>query len=144
VPYNLDMASVTFTIGYAGRSVEDFLARLKEAGVDRVVDVRELPLSRRKGFSKTALSAALAANNIEYVHLRQAGNPYRDQKDDITTCLALYSKHLDQHPEVIDTLDAAVTGHRAALLCFEHAADECHRSVLSNRLQARKRTFVHL
>jgi len=51
---------------------------------------------------------------------------------------------LDQHPEVIDTLDAAVTGHRAALLCFEHAADECHRSVLSNRLQARKRTFVHL
>lgn len=129
--------SVTYTIGYAGRTVADLVRLLEEAGVDRVVDVRALPLSRRKGFSKKALGAALADHGIEYVHLRAAGNPYRDQKNDIKRCLKLYSGHLDANPEVITAVESVLHGRKAALLCFEADACECHRSIIIERLLAK-------
>ena len=127
--------AVTFTIGYAGRTLGEFVAALVEAEVDRVIDVRELPLSRRKGFSKTLLSQALARRGIEYVHLRAAGNPYRDKKQDVEHCLALYAGHLDDHPAVLTEVNAAATGRRAALLCVEAEACHCHRSVIADRLR---------
>jgi len=53
-----------FTIGYEGKSLDQFVAELRRNRISRVIDVRELPLSRRKGFSKTPLTAALAAAGI--------------------------------------------------------------------------------
>src|SRR5919197_4026258 len=64
-----------FTIGYEGATVGEFLAALKAAGVERVIDVRALPLSRRPGFSKSPLCAALDEAGIEYVHLKALGTP---------------------------------------------------------------------
>jgi uncharacterized protein (DUF488 family) len=126
--------ALCYTIGYSGRSVDDFVAALKDARVDRVVDVRELPLSRRRGFSKTALGKTLAANGIEYVHLRAAGNPYRDQRQDVARCLDLYRAHIAKNPKVIDLVDDAIRGRRAALMCFEADACACHRSVIAEGL----------
>jgi uncharacterized protein (DUF488 family) len=126
-----------FTIGYAGKTLAEFVAALLDAGVERVVDVRALPLSSRKGFSKTALGTALAKKGIEYVHLRSAGNPYRDKKHDIEHCLALYSGHLDENPSVLEEVDAVLAEHRAALLCVEAEAGQCHRGVLAERLRQR-------
>lgn len=123
-----------FTIGYEGRHLPEFVTMLKAARVDRVIDIRELPLSRRKGFSKTPLRAALSAAGIDYVHLRSAGNPYRDQRDDIERCLKLYAGHLRRSPDVIDEVLATAKGHRAALLCVEREACNCHRSVLAAQL----------
>ena len=53
-----------FTFGYEGLSIEDFVARLTLSGVREVFDVRELPLSRKRGFSKKSLAAALEAAGI--------------------------------------------------------------------------------
>src|SRR6478609_6265917 len=64
-----------FTIGYEGTTVSEFIASLLAAGVGRVIDVRALPLSRRPGFSKTALRGALEEAGIEYVHLKALGTP---------------------------------------------------------------------
>ncbi len=64
-----------YTFGYEGLDLDAFLARLGAAGVCQVVDVRELPLSRKKGFSKRALAAALAAHDIEYLHMPALGCP---------------------------------------------------------------------
>src|SRR5947209_12479123 len=64
-----------FTIGYEGTTVPEFIAALKGAGVSRVIDVRALPLSRRPGFSKTALRGALVEAGIEYVHFKALGTP---------------------------------------------------------------------
>ncbi|HVY46476.1 MAG TPA: DUF488 domain-containing protein [Minicystis sp.] len=125
-----------WTIGYAGRTLDGFIDALRGAGVVRVVDVRELPLSRRKGFSKTPLSLALAEAGIEYVHLRAAGNPYRTQKADILQCLKLYAGHVDKHPTVVQELIGAIGTAKTALVCFEASARECHRSVLVDRLRA--------
>ena len=59
----------------AARGPASLVATLREAGVQRLVDVRKFPSSRRRGFSKTALAAALDAAGIEYVHARALGNP---------------------------------------------------------------------
>lgn len=64
-----------FTIGYEGATVAEFIAALTGAGVERLIDVRALPLSRRPGFSKTALKAALHEAGIECVYLRALGTP---------------------------------------------------------------------
>lgn len=131
-----------FTIGYEGRSLDDFITNLLEAGVERIVDVRELPLSRKRGFSKRALAKALAERGIEYVHVRAAGNPYRDLRHDVDRCLAAYRDHLRANPAAIDEVIAALEGTRAALLCVEHDHTVCHRSVLAARLARRRNVKV--
>ena len=63
------MQNALFTLGYEGLSIDAFITRLEAAQVKTIVDVRELPLSRKKGFSKTAFSAALSAHSIAYSSL---------------------------------------------------------------------------
>jgi len=64
-----------FTIGYEGTTVGEFVAALQSAGVERVIDVRALPLAPRPGFSKSPLRAALGEAGIEYLHLKALGTP---------------------------------------------------------------------
>ena len=61
------MHSTLFTLGYEGMTIEAFIARLQTARVKTVVDVRELPLSSKKRFSKSAFCAALSAHGIAYL-----------------------------------------------------------------------------
>jgi uncharacterized protein (DUF488 family) len=126
-----------FTIGYEGRTVSELIDALHASGVDRLIDVRELPLSRRKGFSKTGLAAALAGAGIDYVHLREAGNPFRHDDAGGGAILARYRDHLARTPAVVDAVLAAARGHRAALLCLERDPAECHRAVLAAAIAKR-------
>src|SRR5208283_920819 len=64
-----------YTIGYEGRDIDGFISRLKEFGITRLIDVREIPLSRKRGFSKSALKQKLDDENIEYVHYKALGSP---------------------------------------------------------------------
>lgn len=125
-----------FTIGYEGATMDSFIAALKEAGVERVIDVRALPLSRRPGFSKSTLAATLAADGIDYVHLKPLGTPKagRDaaKKGDVATLRAVYAGQLEL-PEA----EAAAARMRdlaaekpSALLCFERDPCHCHRTLL--------------
>jgi uncharacterized protein (DUF488 family) len=131
------MDTITYTIGYEGRQLADFIKLLVRERITHLVDIRELPLSRRKGFSKTPLREALGAANIEYIHLREAGNPYRHLKENVDHCLQLYRQHLTEHPEVVGLVAKALEGRRAALLCFEAGARSCHRSIITDRLRRR-------
>jgi uncharacterized protein (DUF488 family) len=137
---------IAFTVGYEGRELADFVALLVRSGVERVVDVRALPLSRRRGFSKTPLCEALARSGIDYVHLRDAGNPYRDLRDDPGRSLRLYERYLARHPAVLEDVDQALGERPAALLCLEARPESCHRFVLAKKLAARRPLwkFTHL
>ena len=64
-----------WTIGYERVGVPDFIASLKAANVKTLVDVREVPLSRRAGFSKNVLAASLAGAGIGYIHMKVLGTP---------------------------------------------------------------------
>lgn len=124
-------------LGYEGHTVDSFLALLAGARVQRIVDVRALPLSRRRGFSKTPLTRALSEHGIEYVHVRAAGNPFRDRKQPLERRLELYAAHLAQHPAVLDEVEAAIGESKAALLCVEAHPHECHRSLIAAGLLLR-------
>jgi uncharacterized protein (DUF488 family) len=127
-----------FTIGYEAATVPDFLAALTSAGVQRVIDVRALPLSRRPGFSKSPLRAALDEAGIEYVHLKALGTPAEGRAaaragrhSDLER---IYSGQLEL-PEAMaqsaQMLELAAE-KPSALLCFEREPAHCHRTLLLN------------
>jgi uncharacterized protein (DUF488 family) len=130
--------SALFTVGYEGRQLGELIAMLQASKVRLVIDIRELPLSRRRGFSKTPLGTALREVGIEYVHLRAAGNPYRRDKDSISRpqLLARYARHLRAADDVVTLVADTARGRRAALLCYEADPRECHRSLLAPRVAA--------
>lgn len=126
-------------IGYQGRSPDELMDALRAAGVEVLIDVRELPWSRRADFSKKALAERLAREGIRYVHVRSAGNPRAIRKSGASSAeiLARFRAHLADHPEVIEEIEAAAGGAPAALLCYEAEVAACHRSVLLDALAAR-------
>ena len=138
-----------FTIGYESATVPDFLAALQAAGVERVIDVRALPLSRRPGFSKTPLRTALAKAGIDYVHLRALGTPAAGREAARRGRTAELRRIYDGQlalPEAMAAgarmLDLAAE-RPSALLCYEREPAGCHRSLLLERV-APEAEAVHL
>jgi uncharacterized protein (DUF488 family) len=127
-----------FTIGYEQTTVPEFIAALRNAGVERVIDVRALPLSRRPGFSKSALKSALAEAGIEYLHLKALGTPAEGR------AAARAGRHADleriyagqlELPEAIAQsaqMLALADERPSALLCMEREPAHCHRTLLLN------------
>lgn len=125
-----------FTFGYEGLSINDFIARLKEAGVQAVFDVRELPLSRKKGFSKSAFGAALHDAGILYTHLPIFGcpRPIRDayKKDgDWGRYKKAFGTYLSDKSEAVSVLARFTNKANACLVCFEADFNRCHRSLVA-------------
>ncbi|HEU4704840.1 MAG TPA: DUF488 domain-containing protein [Sphingomicrobium sp.] len=125
-----------YTIGYEATTMGEFLTALESAGVGRVIDVRALPLSRRPGFSKSPLRAALAEAGIDYVHLRALGTPAAGReaarKGRHEELKRIYAGQLEL-PEAIAEgarMLALAQEKPSALLCFEREPAGCHRSLL--------------
>jgi uncharacterized protein (DUF488 family) len=125
-----------FTIGYEGATQAELVAALSAAGVERVIDVRAVPLSRKPGFSKNALAGGLREAGIDYVHLKALGTPpegreaARKGRHDVLE--RVYAAQLDTPEAAADSarlLDLAAE-KRSALLCFERDPKQCHRTLL--------------
>jgi len=125
-----------FTIGYEGATVAEFVDALRAAGVERVIDVRAVPNSRRPGFSKTPLRNALAEAGIDYVHLRALGTPadgraaaragrHRDLE-------RIYAGQLGLPEAMVQSAQMLELAAEkpSALLCYERDPAHCHRSLL--------------
>ena len=138
-----------FTIGYERATVAEFVAALHKAGVERVIDVRALPLSRRPGFSKTPLKGALAEAGIDYVHLKALGTP----SDGRTAARAgrhadmarIYAGQLELPEAMVQSAQMLefATEKPSALLCMEREPEHCHRSLLLKAV-ADDAEIVHL
>jgi uncharacterized protein (DUF488 family) len=125
-----------FTIGYEGATQAELIAALLAAGVERLIDVRAVPLSRRPGFSKNVLANGLREAGIDYVNLKALGTPpegreaARRGKHDVLE--RVYAGQLAL-PEAIAQgqimLDLAAE-KPSALLCFERDPGGCHRALL--------------
>lgn len=64
-----------FTIGYEQAKPAAVLDELARAKIDTLVDVRAVAASRRPGFSKRQLAAAVDEAGIAYIHLQKLGTP---------------------------------------------------------------------
>ena len=121
------------SVGYEDREIGEFTAAMAAAGVSVLVDVRQTPSSRRKGFSKNKLAAALAEVGIEYRHRPALGNP-RDNRAAYRrgdpAARAVYDAVLAT-PEAAEALEE-IRDLRAtdpiALLCLESDPTFCHRT----------------
>ena len=130
-----------FTLGYEGAELNDFLKVLKAHQIDLLLDVRELPLSRRKGFSKNSLRVALENCDIEYRHERRLGSPktlrHRLYADgNYRTFFRDFDKHLAKQEDLLDTLANELAGN-VILVCYERDYRTCHRSAVAEALGER-------
>ena len=134
-----------WTIGYEKLRPESLAAELEAARIERVIDVRFRPQSRKPGMSKTRLGDLLATRGIAYEHRRELGTPpelrhlYRTNR--VTDAAAGFRRHVEETaPDALDELaDELATGApRTALLCLEEDPAVCHRSVLTDLLRARR------
>ena len=130
------------TIGYERANLENFIDALKAASVQIIIDVRDLPISRRKGFSKSALRDRLEEDGIQYVHLRGLGTPKpgRDaaRSGNYERFEEIFISHLESEDAKNDFLVAIdqIKSHIACLLCYERNHRQCHRSIIADRLTA--------
>lgn len=140
-----DAKKTLFTIGYEGLDLEHFIRFLKADDVDILVDVREIPLSRKKGFSKNRLAEALKTEGIEYEHIKALGSPSPIRKKlktdwNYEAFFNAYDHYLDDHKDAMDMLtDIVDTYDHVCLMCFEKTQDICHRRRIADRTAKRYR-----
>ena len=130
-----------FTIGYEGADVDRFLTTLKDAGVATLADVRAVALSRKRGFSKSALRDALAHQGIGYEHFIKLGTPKEGRQaaraGDGDLMRRIYCDEVlatEPAQEAFRQLEALAQEQPICLLCFERDPANCHRRVLAQRL----------
>ena len=143
-----------FTIGYQGRTVEDYLGMLSRAQVTVLCDVRRNAISRKRGFSKRALAGACEQIDIRYEHLPDLGIGAERRRlvrtdRDRQLLLAEYLKvDLARRPSSLDRIVSwAASGERVAVTCFEREFSSCHRSLVAaevERLGGPSIATVHL
>lgn len=144
------MARKLFTIGYERLSLAQLVAALQAARVKTLIDVRELPNSRRPGFSKRVLASTLDEAGIGYTHLKALGTPKAGREANKAGRMKEFWKIVDaslDRPEALLALEeaAAIAGRKTAcLLCLEHDHAVCHRDRVAAMLAARGFKVTHL
>jgi uncharacterized protein (DUF488 family) len=144
------MHSPIFTLGYEGLTIEAFISRLQAAKVKTVVDVRELPLSRKKGFSKTAFCEALRSHGIAYLHAPALGcpKPIRNQykaDGNWKTYTRDFLKYIKTQDAPLRELVKIAQTTPTCLVCFEADYSTCHRTYVARAArQLGGPTITHL
>ena len=127
------------TIGYEGRSLEEYFNILIRNGIDTLCDVRRNPISRKYGFSKVTLEKACKGTGISYCHFPQLGIPSheRERLECQSDYDALFERYrrttLAQETDTIAVLARRIAeGAHVALTCFERNPSQCHRTQVAD------------
>lgn len=138
-------------VGYEGMTVEALVSRLRIRGIKVLVDVRLNAISRKRGFSKRALEAAMGDAGIEYVHLPQLGNLRENRSgygelvtDAAVTSRDTFRSHLTSEPAVdaLEQLMEISSRSSTAVFCFEADERHCHREQVLEALRAKSPVAV--
>ncbi len=133
------------TIGHSNRSLEEFIALLKAHGVERVLDVRRFPFSRKwPHFNAGPLAEEVVAAGIDYSGLPELGGRRRPRPDSPHRAWRVeafrgYADFMDT-PDFTSALkraEALARERPSALMCAEALPWRCHRSLIADALLAR-------
>jgi uncharacterized protein (DUF488 family) len=121
-------------VGYEGITIDALVADLVARRIELVVDVRLNAISRKRGFSRRALSAALDVAGIGYRHEPTLGNP-RDNRDgfrasDPAALEVMRTRLATVGAQAMARLEGDAREHRIAVLCFERDGERCHRRII--------------
>jgi uncharacterized protein (DUF488 family) len=138
-----------YSIGYEKALLPDVIAALNAAGVATLIDVRDRPISRRPGFSKRQLAAAIDEAGIRYVHLQALGTPpegrLAGRRREWDRFWAIVDEKLARPEAELDLRQAAEIAAAApsCLLCHEADWQVCHRRRIAEILEARHGFAFH-
>ena len=133
------------TIGYERATLVDFIATLELVGVDVLYDIREKAQSRRPGFSKTALSDALTAAGIDYVHRPELGDPKAGREAARAGNYRLFREVFSQVMNTtkanlaLQEIETVAANRHVCLMCFERNQNECHRKIVADFIETKLR-----
>ena len=137
--------SQVWTVGHSNHPIEKFLGILRAHAIERVIDVRRFPVSRRwQHFDAENLATTLPAAGIDYVGMPELGGRRKPRPDSPHTAWRVdqfrgYADFMDT-PEFeasIEQATAHASERRSALLCAEALPWRCHRSLLADAFLAR-------
>lgn len=141
-----------FTIGHSTRSIDDFLALLARSNIERLVDIRAFPGSRRHPhFSREALARELPDAGIEYLHRPSLGGrrrlapdaPPSAWRNDSFRAYAEYMRTPEFHAALEELIDLGAA-KRTVIMCSEAVPWRCHRTLVSDALTARGVHVEHI
>jgi uncharacterized protein (DUF488 family) len=141
---SLSRTSRVWTIGYERLLPPELVAELQAARIERLIDVRYRPQSRRPGMSKTRLAELLGEHGIAYEHRKALGTPpdirWLFKHGRAAEGAAAFRAYIERAaPHELDELAAELDrGPRTALMCLEAEPAVCHRRVLTEALRARR------
>lgn len=141
---------VAFTIGYEGRTLDQFLKSLGNEGIEVLVDVRKDAYSKQDfNFSEGILSRMAADSKIKYVHLPELGVDYSQRQElksthDYESYFKRYSEYLDKNPGLVSFLGDLSRNSVVCLMCYEKDFKRCHRSILASKLEEVGMVFCHI
>jgi uncharacterized protein (DUF488 family) len=136
-------APTLFTIGYEKARQQDLVATLAEAGVSTLLDVRDRPISRRPGFSKRQLAAAIEETGMRYVHLQPLGTPpegrLAGRRGEWDRFWGIVEEKLARPEAELALQEVAEIGQAtpSCLMCYEADWQVCHRRRVAEILAQR-------
>lgn len=140
-----------FTIGYEGSKPSELFSTLRKNGVKLLIDVRDVPISRKPGFSKTALAQGLADASIKYLHLKGLGDPkpgrVAAREGRYSDFRRIFKSHMltTAAQQALSEAISAASKSVACLLCFEQDHTNCHRCIVAGSMvQTGKFSLFHL
>lgn len=131
------MTEQVLTVGYENTTPAGLIGALQASGVRVLVDVRALANSRKPGFAKTALSAALEQAGIGYLHLRALGTPAEGRaaarSGKPAEMRRIFARHLagTEAQAALANLSDLARQQRVCLLCLEADPAHCHRTLVA-------------
>jgi uncharacterized protein (DUF488 family) len=141
-----------FTLGHSTLPIKRFVAVLQAYGIERLVDIRTIPRSRRNPqFNDTALANSLTAQHLDYVHIKALGGLRRSRKDSPNTGwrnegFRGYADYMQtaEFETALETLMQMGRERRVAIMCAEAVPWRCHRSLVADALSVRDVPVVEI
>jgi uncharacterized protein (DUF488 family) len=145
-------ATQIFTVGHSTRSIEEFIALLTAHEIQRVVDVRTIPRSRRNPqFNQVSLVESLRKRRIHYTHMSALGGLRHPRKDSPNAgwrnaSFRGYADYMqtDQFAVALKDLIKLAGKERLAIMCAEAVPWRCHRSLIADALIAHGVAIEHI
>ncbi|MFP3909740.1 MAG: DUF488 family protein [Halobacteriota archaeon] len=143
---------VIYTIGHSTRSLEELLELLNTHDIQKIVDVRTIPGSKRNPqFNKETLAAYLKKHHIDYVHMKSLGGLRHPRKDSVNTGWKVSSfrgfadyMQTSKFQSAIKVLIELAREERIAIMCAEAVPWRCHRNLISDALMVRGMKVKHI
>mgnify|MGYP001575775628 CR=1 FL=1 len=129
-----------YAMGYEGLSIDEFLNVLLREEIQTVLDTRNNPISRKYGFSKSALKKKCQDVGLQYLHFPEVGIPsnIRVHNKERQSLWKIYQEQiLPENEMVLGQLSKIICQEKAVLICFEEHFEDCHRHLLAQELSTK-------